>query len=255
MDIDTTKPNPGRIYDYYLGGHHNFDVDRATAEQLIALMPSAKSGALLNRWFMYDAVQRLAQAGFTCFLDLATGLPTQGYIHEHVPNARVLYTDIDPVTVAYGRTIVGENPNVYFLNTNITDISGVLQAADEHFQGEHKIAMSFIGSTYFFEDAVLRSILSQLHGWSAPGSQLALSWLAGDVAAFKTSTFAQRYRQMGAAIHPRELPDLYSLLQGWRVLDPGLIPLDQWNGVEEWRIPGGIEEEPLDLYGVIVERV
>lgn len=255
MDIDTTKPNPGRIYDYYLGGNHNFDVDRATAAQLLSLMPSAKSGALLNRWFLYDVVQRLASAGFTCYLDFATGLPTQGYIHEQVPNARVLYTDIDPVTVAYGRTIIGENPNVRFLNTNVADVDNVLQAAHEHFRGERKIAVCFVGSTYFFDDPALRQILGKLRSWCAPGSQLAISWLAGDVNEFVNSEFAARYRRMGAAIFPREIPDLHSLLEGWKLLEPGLLPLNQWNGVEEWRIPGGTEEEPLDLYGTIVERI
>jgi len=60
MEIDTTKPNAGRIYDYYLGGSHNFEVDRRAAEQLLALIPSAKPGARLNRWFLYDVVERLA---------------------------------------------------------------------------------------------------------------------------------------------------------------------------------------------------
>lgn len=257
MDIDTTRPNAGRIYDYFLGGSHNFEADRAAAEQLLRLIPSARGGARLNRWFMYDAVERLAHGGFDCFLDVATGLPTEGYIHDLAPQARVLYNDFDPVTVAYGREIVGDNPNVRYVQANITDIDAVLRAAIEHFDAQRRIAICFIGVSYFFEDATLQSILDRIYDWCAPGSQMALSWIAGsadDVAQFESSRFAATYRQLNSTVYGREMNSIRALLSKWRIDEPGLIPLSEWISVDQWRDEGGIEEAPLDLYGVLVTK-
>lgn len=258
MEIDTSKPNAGRIYDYFLGGSHNFDADRAAAEQLLTLIPSARGGARLNRWFMYDAVERLAQAGFDCFLDLASGLPTEGYIHELVPTARVLYNDIDPVTVAYGRDIVGTNPNVRYIQANIADMDTVLSAAASHFGPQRRIAVCFIGVTYFLEDAPLQAIFERLYDWCAPGSQIAMSWLAGepgDVASFKSSQFAAMYKRLNSPVFARELSSVHAMLSKWRISEPGLLPLGEWNGVDRWRVEAeGIEEAPLDIYGVLVTK-
>lgn len=254
MNIDTTKPNAGRIYDYYVGGNHNFEADRAAAERLLALMPSAKTGALLNRWFMYDVVQRLAQANFDCYLDLGTGLPTQGYIHELVPNARTLYTDIDPITVAYGQTIIGDKPNVRFIQAGIANIDPVLQIADAHFGGQRRIACFFLGMTYFFEKATLQTILDRLFNWCAPGSQMALSFLAGDVGTFYQSKFAAIYKQMNSPVYPLEVAEITEVLARWRIDEPGVVPLSKWNDYEEWRVEG-TEDQPLELYGVLVTKV
>lgn len=253
MNIDTTKPNPSRIYDYYLGGNHNFEADRAAAGHLLKLMPSAKTGARLNRWFMYDAVQRLAESGFDCYLDLGTGLPTGGYIHDIVPSARVLYTDVDPVTVAYGQEIIGATPNVRYIQANVADIDTILHVAAAHFGTQRKIAVSFIGMTYFFDKPTLRSILDRIFDWCAPGSQAALSFLAGDLKTWERSEFAAIYRQMNASVYGLEVADLHDLLSGWRINEPGLLQLNQWNGVEQWRVEGE-EAQPLDLYGALVTK-
>ncbi len=254
MEIDTTKPNGGRIYDYYLGGNHNFEVDRATADHLLRLIPSAKSGALLNRWFMHDAVRRLVDAGFDCYLDLATGLPTEGYIHDLAPAASILYNDMDPVTIAYGRSIVGDRPNVRFVQSNIAHIDRILSVADEHFGGERRVALSFIGASYFFDTATVRSVLEALYDWCAPGSQIAMSWLIGDVEGFEKSQFAAIYRQINSPVYGYDIDTVKELMAGWQLNSPGLIELNEWNGVEEWRIPGGLEETPMTLYGMIAVR-
>src|SRR5689334_21611949 len=127
MDIDTTRSNPARLYDYLLGGTHNFEADRQAGEHLIKLLPSVRDAMVLQRGFLFDAVQRLAHGGYGFYLDLATGLPTQGYIHELAPNARMLYNDIDPGTVAYAREIIGNNPNIRYIQSNLIEIETILQ--------------------------------------------------------------------------------------------------------------------------------
>src|SRR6185369_11929548 len=124
--LDESKPNAARIYDYILGGHHNFEADRVAAERLLAAMPDLKNGMRLNRWFMYHIINELVEQGFERFLDLASGLPTEGYIHELAPNGLVVYNDRDSVTVAYGKEIVGDNPNVRYVESDITQLEVLL---------------------------------------------------------------------------------------------------------------------------------
>src|SRR5687768_708519 len=133
MEQNEAVPNAGRVYDYILGGHHNFEADRVVAERVLQLMPSMKNAMRLNRWFMHHAVQELVAGGFERFIDMATGLPTQGYIHDLAPDALVLYNDRDPVTVAYGKQIVGDNPKVKYVRADLNNIEAVLEAAEEHF--------------------------------------------------------------------------------------------------------------------------
>ena len=108
-------------------------VDRIAAEQLLTIMPSARNGARLNRWFMLNAIRRLSESRFGCYLDLASGLPTNDYIHHLVLDARVLYIDNDPVTVAYAQDLIGNDPRMMYLQSNILDLGSILDAAETHF--------------------------------------------------------------------------------------------------------------------------
>ncbi|HEY1017193.1 MAG TPA: SAM-dependent methyltransferase [Herpetosiphonaceae bacterium] len=253
MDIDTTKPNAGRIYDYMLGGNHNFEADRAAADQLLKFMPSAKNGMLLNRWFMHDVIDRLSEAGFDCFLDLASGLPTQGYVHELVPNAKVLYNDRDPVTVAYGREIIAGLPNVRYNQSNISEIGDILKAADEHFAGQRKVAVMMVGIAYFLPDDVLKNIIDTLYDWLAPGSQMALSWMKINYADPRTEAIQVMYRQMGSPFHDHE-HTILPMLERWDLGEQGTIPLTQWVEAPEWYVPDSKDEEIAEVYGMLVTR-
>lgn len=252
MDTDQTKPNAARIYDYWLGGHHNFDVDRAAADQLLQMIPSARNGARMNRWFMDLAVNRLAAATFDCFLDLASGLPTEGYIHELMPTARVLYNDHDPVTVAYARQIIGETPNVVYLQSDIADIDTILQSADAHFGDQRRVAICLIGVSYFLDDAILQRTINAVHAWCASGSQLAISWVAfPDPPQPRTAQLLGIYQQLGTPVQARTLEKLRTFIAPWRLLEPGFRTLADWNEVESWVMPED-SAEGGEMYGTFL---
>jgi hypothetical protein len=93
-----------RIYDYPLGGKDNFTVDREAAKQLQAVTPDIAGIVRDNRSFIGRVVHHVAtEGGIRQFIDLGGGLPTQTNVHEMaqqvVPDARVIYVDIDPVVV------------------------------------------------------------------------------------------------------------------------------------------------------------
>jgi hypothetical protein len=109
---DPTLPNAGRIYDYILGGDYNFPVDKKVADELLKRLPSIKSSMKIVRWFLGNAVDRAFKMGFIQFLDFASGLPTVDHIHTRIPGevkeqTRIIYSDIDPITVHLGREIIG----------------------------------------------------------------------------------------------------------------------------------------------------
>ena len=126
---DASRPNAGRIYDYLLGGNHNFEIDRQSAEQLLKILPEAQQWFRLIRWFLGEAVRRLLDEGFTHFLDFASGLPTVDHIHQLAPKeTKVIYSDIDPVTVAYAKEIIKDNPNATYVECNAAEPEKLLNS-------------------------------------------------------------------------------------------------------------------------------
>lgn len=104
-EVDIDRPSPARMYDFFLGGAHNFAVDRQLAAQVLAAVPDFPRTARANRAFLHRAVRLLTDAGIRQFLDLGSGIPTVGNVHEiaqrAAPAARVVYVDVDPVAVAH----------------------------------------------------------------------------------------------------------------------------------------------------------
>jgi hypothetical protein len=109
------RPNAARIYDYLLGGYHNFDVDRRAAERLLQVHPDVRIASQVNRAFLRRAVLFLVQQGIEQFLDIGSGIPTVGNVHEIAqearPAPRVVYVDVDPVAVAHSTSLLRDNPN------------------------------------------------------------------------------------------------------------------------------------------------
>src|SRR5918992_2765825 len=109
--IDPTKPNVARVYDYLLGGKDNFAVDRELGEEILRMVPDAKEAGMANRGFLRRAVRYMvSEAGVRQFLDIGSGLPTQGNVHEIAqelePQARVVYVDNDPVVLVHTRALL-----------------------------------------------------------------------------------------------------------------------------------------------------
>src|SRR6201992_1123105 len=121
LGIDPNVPSIARTYDYMLGGAHNFAVDRQLADAAERIMPQAREIARLNRAFLRRAVLFMVESGIRQFLDIGSGGPTVGNVHEiaqgAAPESRVVYVDKDPVAVAHSELLLQDN-----------DRSGVIQA-------------------------------------------------------------------------------------------------------------------------------
>src|SRR5438132_3220948 len=114
-EVPLDRPNVARMYDYFLGGGHNFAIDREAAEHLFTVYPDLPLISQVNRAVLRRAVRFLLDQGVDQFLDIGSGIPTAGNVHEIVqkvnPAARVVYVDFDPVAIAHSRAILQGTTN------------------------------------------------------------------------------------------------------------------------------------------------
>src|ERR1041384_1318361 len=154
--IDTSKPSAGRIYDYMLGGHHNFEVDRQAADQIVKLVPFLPKAMRLQRWCLQDlALELTEKRGFDIIIDCASGLPTNDHIHHVVPaGTTVIYSDFDPVVVEYGREILADTSNIYFFQADARRPDELLNRPEvqEILGGRRDVALVYWGICMFLSD-------------------------------------------------------------------------------------------------------
>jgi SAM-dependent methyltransferase len=237
MTIDATVPNVARMYDYYLGGYHNFAADREAAEKILAIFPDTPAAARGNRRFMQRAVRYLTnEAGVRQFLDIGAGLPTRGNVHEHT-DGRVVYVDNDPVAIAQARQLVEGDERVSVAMADLREPEALL--ADPHVSGHldlaEPVAVLLVSIMHFVPDeADPWGIIARLRDAVAPGSHLVVSHLTLDgVAAAPAEQGTQVYRSASAPIVPRTRAQIERCFDGFELVEPGLV----WTG--EWRpVPG-----------------
>lgn len=235
--IDTTKPSAGRVYDYLLGGHHNFEVDRAAANQISALLPFAPKMVRMQRWCVQDLAIELAERrGFDVIIDFASGLPTNDHIHHVVPaGTTVIYSDYDPVVVEYAREILADTPNVHFFQADARRPDELLNRPiiEELLGGRRNVALVYWGISGFIPDDDLAYAARFLHEWSGPNACMAFLAQAASVDPEHPNWVRTRhiYDQMGTPLQIRNLEKSKQLLHPWHPDDHGFIELLDWHSL------------------------
>lgn len=252
---DASRPNAGRIYDYLLGGNHNFEIDRQAAEQVKATVPGMTMWARLIRWFLGEAVRRLLEEGFTKFLDFASGLPTVDHIHLISPkDTKVVYSDIDPVTVAYAQDIVKDDPDVVFEHCDCGQPENLLNSdiPEKLFGKDRKLAIGYNGVTWFLPNESVGHAMKVLYDWAEKGSKLFISMgkPVGDITEGYSTTL-DFYKNIGQPIFSRTFDEQIALLDRWELLEPGFLPLEEWLRV----IPPELEKAKEVVGGSLVGAI
>ena len=233
---DADKPNAGRIYDYILGGNHNFEVDRMAAQKVLELAPFAPQLFRLIRWFLGEAVMRLSSQGYRYFLDFASGLPTMDHIHEITPKGtKIIYSDIDPVVVAYAHDIIKDNPNVKYVHCNAAEPEELLNSdiPEQMFEGSRDIAVGFNGIAYFLEDDKVEHFMKTLYDWT--GDNAKLFFCDGDASVTYSEDvgqFLELYKKINQPLYPRPKEKMLELVKPWKLDDPGAMLLEDWVDVK-----------------------
>jgi SAM-dependent methyltransferase len=236
--IDTSKPNAGRIYDYLLGGSHNFEVDRHAADELIKLVPFLPKASRLQRWCLQDIARELTEKrGFDVIIDFASGLPTNDHMHAVVPKGTtVIYSDRDPVVVEYAKEILAGAKNVYYFHAEATRPEELLNRPEvtEILKGRKHVALVYWGVSFFLKDDDIAHASRALAEWADPKSCFAFN--AMGAVEMPTDPQVQRltqiYAQMGSPVYFRPLKRFQEILAPWHA-EAGFVSLLDWHGVDK----------------------
>ncbi len=237
--VDVSKPNPARIYDYLLGGSHNFAVDRETAEAAMAAGHFTVAPAIANRSFLRRAVRFMTEQGIDQFLDLGSGIPTVGNVHEIAqqanPNARVVYVDNEPVAVAHAKALLAEDPNTAMVATDLRDAAAVLNHPDTRglLDFSRPIGLLMVAVFHFVSDeAGPADIIADYASAVLHGSYLAISHYSQDgydeVKAERARQALETYKRTATPLYPRGRAELARLLSGQEIVAPGIVWTPMW---------------------------
>jgi hypothetical protein len=232
--IDASVATAARMYDYWLGGHDNFAADRIAALKVSDRSPEAPLVARGNRKFLGRAVQFLArEAGIRQFLDLGTGLPTRGNVHQVAqaitPGARVIYVDNDPMVLAHSRALkTGEGTAV--IRADLRDPDTILGHPDTRrlIDFSEPLAILFVAVLHFIGDPDAGAAVARFTGAAAPGSYLVLSHITGDPDPEAATAFTAVYAGTANPNTLRTRKEILGFFDGLEMLEPGLVPVPQW---------------------------
>ncbi len=243
-DIDMECPAPARMYDYYLGGSHNFAADRALAAQAMAVWPDSPHIARANRAFLRRAVAFACARGIDQFLDLGSGIPTSGNVHEIAselsPAARTLYVDNDPVAVAHSRNLLADTAAAAVVHADLRDTELVLAAAAERLDPARPVAVLMFAVLHFVpDDDDPAGVVEAYRAATVPGSLLAVSHATNDYEPERLGEMEDVYRAASAGLTGRSHAGITALLSGYDVVPPGLVSMI------EWRPDAGSLPDPL----------
>lgn len=236
---DARKPNAGRMYDYYLGGHHNFEVDRQAADQVVELLPFVPKGVRLQRWCLRDIAEELTKRqGFDTIIDFASGLPTNDHIHHVVPEGTtVIYSDYDEVVVEYAQDILGDTSDVHYFLADFRQPKELLNRPEvgKVVGDERNVALVSWGISNFMSDEELSYIAQALYDWAGPESCWAFHAQGAGLNPDdpQMAKALQIYEQLGKPLHIRTLDHYKDLVHPWHVGEDGFVSLLDWHGFDE----------------------
>jgi hypothetical protein len=241
--IDASVATAARMYDYWLGGHDNFAADRIAALKVAESLPEVPLVAKANRAFLGRAVRFLAgEAGIRQFLDLGTGLPTGGNVHQVAqaiaPGARVVYVDNDPMVLAHARALkTGEGTAV--IHADLRDAGTILDYPDTRrlIDFSQPLAILFVAVLHFVGDPDARAAVARFTSAAAPGSYLVLSHATGDPDPQSATAGTAPYAGTANPVTLRTGAEILEFFDGLDMVEPGLV------AVQHWR-PG--ENDPAD---------
>jgi S-adenosyl methyltransferase len=226
--VDASVPSPARLYDYYLGGTNNFQVDRDAAERMRLVMPELSDAAWANRGFHQRAARWIAEHGVRQFIDIGSGLPTRGNTHEAVqqvaPAARVVYVDYDPMVAAHAKGLLADDGSTAFILADMRDPESVLDHPElrAHIDLGQPAGLLMTSVVHFVADegdpwALVARYMAAL----APGSFLALSHATMDkLPPRMVEAGLKLYSQAAERLYPRTRAEVDRFFTGLDLVPP-----------------------------------
>jgi hypothetical protein len=234
-DIDVMIPHSARIWNYWLGGKDNFQVDRDAGDEFLAAYPEQRDKARACRYFLARAVRYLvAEAGVRQFLDIGTGLPTANNTHEvaqrEAPESRIVYVDNDPLVLTHARALLTSSPEgvTNYVDADLHDPEAILAEAAKTLDFGRPIALLLIGVLGHVEDYdEARSIVRRLLSGLPSGSYLVQSDGTDTSDAYIEAI--ELYRDKGGVpYNVRSHEQIVGYYEGLELVEPGVVSIPRW---------------------------
>jgi hypothetical protein len=233
VDVDT--PSAARIYDYALGGAHNFAADRAAAEALLRVLPDGRLVARANRAFLQRAVRYCCSQGITQFLDLGSGIPTVGNVHEVAqrsnPACRVVYVDNEEVAIAITRYLLEDVPYATIVEADLRDADAVLTAPETRqlLDFRRPVAVMMVAALHYVPvDDDVAGIVARYTAALVPGSFLVVSHTTWDPRPEVAAALKKIFDETSTPVTHRSREEVTALFDGLELVEPGVVWTPQW---------------------------
>ncbi len=233
--IDIPVPNADRMYDYWLDGAHNFAADRDMADKVQQVMPGIRDAARIHRSFLRRAVLFMVDSGIRQFLDIGSGIPTVGNVHDIAqraePECRIVYVDKDPVAIAHSTLLLVGNDRAAASKANLRDGEDILD--HPHIRRlldfDQPIGLLMLALLHFVPDSWdPAGMLAQYRDRLAPGSYLALSHGMADGNPPGLAETVQFYQNTSDPGYARSHAEVLRLFDGFELVEPGLVGCGLW---------------------------
>ncbi len=242
--IDTSKPHPARVYDWFLGGKDNYPVDEELGHQIMSIDARAKHAARSNRWFMHRVTRWLAgEAGVRQYLDVGTGIPTEPNLHqiaqEIAPDSRIVYADYDPIVLTHAEALLRSTPEgvTDYIQADVREPELILEQARMILDFDRPIALSLVALLHFVGDQDKPyDLVGRLVDALPSGSHLVLSQLTGDFDPEAVQRGVDMYAAGGVTLAPRTRAEITRFFETLDLVEPGVVQLPLWHpelGVDE----------------------
>jgi SAM-dependent methyltransferase len=253
--VDAQRANVARVYDYWLGGSHNFLADQDLGRAIAAVEPNVRAIARANRAFVGRAVRYLAAAGVRQFVDIGSGIPTQGNVHEVAqqadPGARVAYVDTDPVVIAHSKAILAGNENATIIDADLRDPEKILghPAAERLIDFGQPVGLLIVAILHFIGDAEDPwRLVATLRDALAPGSYLVLSHATNESKPTVAQAAEKVYNSSVAThVQLRSQAEIRRFFDGFDLIDPGLVYIPLWRPDSSADVPS----DPTQFWGLV----
>ena len=235
--IVTTQPHTARIWNYWLGGKDNYEVDRAAGDQIRGLHPGIGDYAREDRLFLGRAVRHLVtEVGIRQFLDIGTGLPTADNTHEVAqrlaPESRVVYVDNDPLVLVHAQALLTSSPEgrTDYLDEDLRNVDAILEHAAKTLDLSEPVALMLLGVVIFLEDdeeayGITRRLMEALPS----GSHLVLSHTITRPDLPDVDAAVAFWNEHGTPKLTQRTPEqMAPFFDGLELLEPGIVSCSRW---------------------------
>jgi O-methyltransferase involved in polyketide biosynthesis len=240
VEIDPAKPSIARVYDFVLGGKEHFAVDRRVSEALFAAVPEMTQLARESRAMLSRAVRWLVgEAGIRQIVDLGSGLPTEGNVHEVAhqidPDVSVVYVDIDPIVLAHGRALLADDRRTTVIQADVRRPETVLDHPDLRavLDLDRPFAVIAAGILHHFDDETATRTAAAVRARLSPGSYVVITNFVDDDEP-RARELENAFLRGGLGTGRfRTWAEHRAFFEGLEMVEPGLVYANDWRPDEQ----------------------